>query len=261
MLRKIGMFCLVFVLWLVAIIGVAFLLSKCAFTPIEPLPKEEECITLRNETETTINTTNTTSITATGLTTYITTVETSETVVETVDSTTTQANRTTVLENRTTVNETKQTEVHTTVPIVTTTISTTVETDVETDVETTIEIPEIHDEYVKQFTRTTYYSSKYGSGTCGGSGRKLISCNTTDEIKGSIASRYLYENYGYNYNGKRTKVYLVVYNHPEMTGYYYLDDCCADPINTIDFFYVDTTNCPFQYDGLAGDVDCYICNY
>ena len=94
MLRKIGMFCLVFVLQLAAIIGVAFLLSRCAFTPIEPVPKEEECITLRNETETTTNTTNTTSITTTGLTTYTTTVETPETVVETVvetvDSTTTK---------------------------------------------------------------------------------------------------------------------------------------------------------------------------
>lgn len=253
----IGRCVLLFVIGLVGVLGIGAILARCTFVPIEPLPKEDECITLRQETETTVNTTNTTSTTTTGLTTHTTTVETPKTVVETVDSPTTQTNRTTVLENRTTVKETKQTKAQTTVPIATTTISTTVET----DVETTIEIPEIHDEYVKDFTHTTYYSSKYGSGTCGGSGRKLIGCNTTDEIKGSIASKYLYDNYGYNYNGKRTKVYLVVYNHPEMTGYYYLDDCCADPINTIDFFYVNTVNCPFQYDGIAGKVDCYICNY
>lgn len=262
MLRKVGMFCLVFVVWLAGVIGIAFLLSRCAFTPIEPLPKEEECITLRQETETTVDTTNTTSITTTGLTTYTTTVETSKTVVETVDSPTTQMNRTTVLENRTTVKETKQTK--TTVPIETTTISTTVET----DVETTIEIPEIHDEFVKTFTHNTYYQDYVNSSMKGGSGRTLIGCDIgEDDIKGSIASRYLYDKFKYNYNGKRTKVYLVVYNYPEMTGYYYLDDCCsaADErlrCNTIDFYYRYPCNCPFYNPiGVAGDIDCYICNY
>lgn len=256
----IGRCVLLFVIGLIGVLGIGAILAQCTFVPIEPLPKEEECITLRQETETTTNTTNTTSTT----TTHTTTVETSKTVVETIDSPTTQLNRTTVLENRTTVKETKQTKVQTTVTIATTTISTTVET----DVETTIEIPEIHDEFVKTFTHNTYYPDYVNSSMKGGSGRTLIGCDIGEgDIKGSIASRYLYDKFKYNYNGKRTKVYLVVYNYPEMTGYYYLDDCCSDAneklrCNTIDFYYKAPCNCPFYSPvGVAGDIDCYICNY
>ena len=35
-----------------------------------------------------------------------------------------------------------------------------------------------------------------------------------DKVKGSIASWYLYKNYGYKYNGKRTTVYLEVKGYP-----------------------------------------------
>ena len=62
--------------------------------------------------------------------------------------------------------------------------------------------------YVKHFTRGTYYC--YGYECYGGSGRYLYDCSygAGNGIKGSIASSYLYSNYGYNYNGQRTTVYL-----------------------------------------------------
>ena len=57
--------------------------------------------------------------------------------------------------------------------------------------------------YVKNFSRGTYYA--YGYQCIGGSGRSLIDCSYgSNEVNGSIASSYLYRNYGYNYNGKRT---------------------------------------------------------
>ena len=113
--------------------------------------------------------------------------------------------------------------------------------------------------FVKTFTRGTYYC--YGCAKKGGSGRSLIECNTTNEIKGSIASSYLYKNYGYNYNGKRTMVYLTVNGYSQMDGYYYLDDSCASYLtNCIDFYYVYGSNCPFKNQGVVS-VDCWICNY
>lgn len=113
--------------------------------------------------------------------------------------------------------------------------------------------------YVKEFSRGTYYA--YGYSCCGGSGRSLIDCSWGDgTVKGSIASSYLYYNYGYNYNGKRTMVYLEVYGYPSMNGYYYLDDCDAGNSNVIDFYYTYNSNCPFQYQGVVG-VSCSIVNY
>lgn len=112
-------------------------------------------------------------------------------------------------------------------------------------------------QFVKTFTRGTYYA--YGGPRHGGSGRQLIDCSQGDgKVKGSIASRYLYDNYGYNYNGKRTMVYLEVEGYSSMNGYYYLDDSCAvGHNNVIDFFYLYNSNCPFQYQGIV-KVDCYI---
>lgn len=113
--------------------------------------------------------------------------------------------------------------------------------------------------YVKNFSRGTYYA--YGGPRCGGSGRQLIDCSYGDgNVKGSIASSYLYYNYGYNYNGKRTMVYLEVAGYPSMAGYYYLDDCDAGNPEVIDFFYLYNSNCQFQYQGVVS-VDCYIVTY
>ena len=116
----------------------------------------------------------------------------------------------------------------------------------------------ISKDFVKTFNRCTYYAYGHG-GLCGGSGRSLIDCSYGNgTVKGSIASSYLYSNYGYNYNGSRTMVYLEVSQYPQMTGYYYLDDCCAFYLNdTIDFYYDYNSNCPFQYQGVIS-ADCYI---
>ena len=112
--------------------------------------------------------------------------------------------------------------------------------------------------YVKPFTRGTYYA--YGGPRDGGSQRQLIDCSTSDGIvKGSIASSYLYQNYGYNYNGKRTTVYLEIEGYSQMSGYYYLDDCDAGNSNVIDFFFLYESNCPFKEQGVV-QVDCYIVN-
>lgn len=112
-------------------------------------------------------------------------------------------------------------------------------------------------QFVKTFTRGTYYA--YGGPRKGGSGRQLIDCSQGEGgIKGSIASRYLYDNYGYNYNGKRTMVYLEVEGYPQMNGFYYLDDSNAvGHNNVIDFFFLYNSNCPFQYYGVI-KVDCSI---
>ena len=112
--------------------------------------------------------------------------------------------------------------------------------------------------YVKHFTRGTYYA--YGGPRKGGSQRHLIDCSIGDgTVKGSIASSYLYRNYGYNYNGKRTMVYLEIEGYSQMSGYYYLDDCDAGNSNVIDFFFLYESNCPFKEQGIV-QVDCYIVN-
>ena len=109
---------------------------------------------------------------------------------------------------------------------------------------------------IKTFSRGTYHC--YGKSMNGGSGRQLISCAVGDDFaKGSIASSYLYKKYGYNYNGRRTYVYLDVKDFPEMTGYYYLDDSDAGNSNVIDFFYIYDSECPFKNIGVIS-VDCYV---
>lgn len=113
-------------------------------------------------------------------------------------------------------------------------------------------------EFVKTFSRGTYYP--YPAGTKGGSGRTLLDCSIGDgTVKGSIASSYLYSLYGYNHDD-RTKVYLEIPSHPEMDGYYYVDDCDAWNPNVIDFYYYTASNCPFQMEGVVS-VNCYVVNY
>lgn len=116
--------------------------------------------------------------------------------------------------------------------------------------------------YVKRFSRGTYYHT-WGLASTGGSGRWLMDCSYDNgEVKGSIASSYLYSNYGYNRDG-RTKVYLEVFDkdgltdYSSMNGWYYVDDCDAWNPNVIDFYFMYTGNCPFEMDGVV-DVECYI---
>lgn len=109
--------------------------------------------------------------------------------------------------------------------------------------------------YVKHFSRGTYYA--YGGARNGGSGRVLIDCSCGDgDVKGSIASSYLYNNYGYNVDG-RTKVYLEIEGYSDINGWYYLDDSDAGNSEVIDFFYYYDSNCQFQCQGVV-QVDCYI---
>ena len=121
---------------------------------------------------------------------------------------------------------------------------------------------------IGSFSRGTFYTGSYG-----GSGRALMDCAYGGDgtVKGSIASRYLYDTYGYNYNGERTKVYLEVLGYPSMDGWYYLDDASADygyyggmvdssgysysgwvsPYEVIDFAYWYNSNCQFYGQGVV----------
>ena len=113
--------------------------------------------------------------------------------------------------------------------------------------------------FVRTFSRGTYYCYERTDVT-GGSGRLLMDCSIKDdEIKGSIACRYIYENYGYNHNGARTIVYLEVPGCLQMSGFYYVDDCCASN-DTIDFFFYYASNCPFSNQGVLFEIACYIVN-
>lgn len=102
----------------------------------------------------------------------------------------------------------------------------------------------------------TYYAGK--TVPCkGGSGRTLVDCSTgSSGIKGSVASKLVYQNYGYKRNGERTKIYIEVKDIPSMTGWYYVDDCNSTT-SIIDFYYYRNSNCPFQKAGVIS-VKAYI---
>ena len=145
------------------------------------------------------------------------------------------------------------TTVVTTTTIKTTTTSTVITT---TTIASTDTSNGTNKQCVKTFSRGTYYA--YGGARRGGSGRDLIDCSIGNgTVKGSIASSYLYRNYGYNYNGSRTMVYLEIQGYSSMNGYYYLDDSDAGNPNVIDFFYYSGGNCQFCRQGVV-QVDCYI---
>lgn len=171
-----------------------------------------ETTTTTTETET--STTDTTTTTATTSTTDTTTTNPSTTTVET--TVTTKPSTTTEVKI-----ETKP-ETTTTVATTTTEIdipeeSTVVETETETTTETTTE------EFVGTFTRGTYYTF----GSRGGSGRTLVSGY-------SIASRALYEMYGYG----DYKVRIECDEFPDLNGVYSLDDCSAKGDNrVVDFWF------------------------
>lgn len=147
----------------------------------------------------------------------------------------------------------------------TTTRETTTET-TETTITTAGEVITTTDEVINfvpdmQFIGTfqgTYYS--YPKGTLGGSGRKLIDCSIGDEeVKGSIASRSLFDMFGYNYNGQRTKIYINCKSCESLSGYYYLDDSTASYVlGVIDFYYLEDTNCQFYGIGRLFDIEVYI---
>lgn len=95
----------------------------------------------------------------------------------------------------------------------------------------------------------TFYTAY--PGCSGGSGRTLIP-------GGSIASRTLYDWFGYNVDG-RTQVYMESDTCPSLNGWYYLDDSTASWVTyVIDFYYDYEYQSPFQYTGRLYDVRVYI---
>ena len=112
----------------------------------------------------------------------------------------------------------------------------------------------------KQFIGTfqgTYYV--YPQGTHGGSGRELIDCSIGNgEVKGSISSRSLFNQFKYNVNG-RTMVYIESESCKSLCGYYYLDDSTGEYVlGVIDFFYTSETNSPFYGIGRLYDIKVYV---
>ena len=118
--------------------------------------------------------------------------------------------------------------------------------------------------FVKTFTRGTYYpgwEAYRSTQVYGGSGRLLMDCSIKDtEIKGSVSCKYVYEKYGYSYNRERTTVYLDIPEMPELSGFYYVDDCCLLD-DTIDFYFTYEANCPFRNQGVLTKISCYIVPY
>lgn len=248
----IGLFTFIFVFTSV-LSAVCF--SEKASAPTEPVEVSstvESTLTVDETTvlETTDESTDT-ETTETSTTTSDSTTTTEETTVVITTLETTTSTKIIVTTQPTT---TKQTTTQTTT-VKTTMTTTTTQTQEETTT-TTTDTSSGNRTFVKNFSRGTYYC--YGKAMKGGSGRQLISCAVGDDFaKGSIASSYLYRNYGYNYNGSRTYVYLEIRNYPEMNGYYYLDDSDAGNPNVIDFFYINSSECPFRNAGVVY-VDCYI---
>lgn len=98
------------------------------------------------------------------------------------------------------------------------------------------------------------YKATYYHGSCypcnGGSGRVLNSCYVKDdEYKGSVASRLVYESYGYFKDGVTT-VYIEFPAFPKLNGLYSVDDCNAES-GIFDFYFAEYGDCPWKYDGVT----------
>jgi hypothetical protein len=184
-------------------------------------------------------------ITVTGYTETETTTTTTTTTIETTTTTTTTE------ETTTTTTKTTTTTTETTTSITeTTTTTTAVVTEKQDD---SIDVSKNDLNCLGTF-KGTYYSGN--SVPCkGGSGRTLINCNTSGNIKGSVACRAVFNSYGYNRNG-RTKVWIECSGMPSMTGWYYVDDCCGSG-SVVDFYYYKNSNCPFRNSGVIS-VKVYI---
>lgn len=242
---------------LLVVFSLAFVLFlvRCSFTSVE-LPPDmirnsdiTMVSTVSTETQTTSRprtTTQETSTTCTTPTELTTNVSTECTVLTTYQQT--------VVNVETTLSKEDVAEV--------TTITQTTSHEMTTCSETTTQCP-FTDKRVKidMGFRGSFYTGGWCTG--GGSGRTLLPYNTTDEIRGSVASYYLWNRYKYDFGG-RTKIYIEVPQFPEMNGYYYLDDCCSELLpNTIDFFCYDSNPCPLMLPiekpiGVTFDIQCWI---
>lgn len=95
-------------------------------------------------------------------------------------------------------------------------------------------------------------------GLRGGSGRELIDCSQGNAgVMGSVACKRIVDKYGYSNNGKRTTIYLDVPEMPELTGYYFVDDCCSSDC-VIDLYYSIPDHCPFENIGVIHNAMCYV---
>jgi len=197
-----------------------------------------ELITVTGYTteETTTETTTTTSTTTTTEMTTTTTTTTEETTI-TTEETTTETTTTTVKTNKTTTTTTKKEKTTTTEP--------------NNSVNPT-GVSKNNLKLLGTFTGTYYKGDTY---TCkGGSERTLIDCKSGGQgVKGSVASRYVYDRYKYWHNG-RTKVYIEVPSMPHMTGWYYVDDYCGSS-SVVDFYYHTYDRVPFRSKGI---IECKV---
>lgn len=164
----------------------------------------------------------------------------------------TEATETTDTTAETDICETSEmtvTPVTTTELTVTTTTTTTTVTATESTTSTSSEPPESSERIFLGAYKATYYR---GSGyPCnGGSGRVLNSCYVKDdEYKGSVASRFVYESYGYFKDGVTT-VYIEFPEFPKLDGLYSVDDCNAES-GIFDFYFAEYGDCPWKYDGVT----------
>jgi hypothetical protein len=255
---------------LAMIAGVCIMLRN--ITDIQPIDTSSSNIddveTVSTELSTTVETTSiTTSSTVTSsLTSTVTSTSYNETEIETSSVSTVITTtediiisiinpQIIVIPDETTVKSTKA--------ITSTTTSKTIKIETTACVTTTTQVVIGNEDvrnsanFVKTFTRGTYYCYEK-TNVCGGSGRLLMDCSIKDdEIKGSVACRYIYEKYGYNYNGARTIVYLDIPEMSDLSGFYFVDDCCGR-YDTIDFYFTYKSNCPFMNQGVLTKISCYI---
>ncbi len=127
-----------------------------------------------------------------------------------------------------------------------TTVTTVTTTTEETTTTTTTDMKDSLT-YLGSFTGTYF---KGETNPCnGGSGRILIPCDIKDDTyKGSVASKLVFNSYGYELNGK-TMIYIEFPSIPDLNGWYSVDDCNADP-SIIDFYFPDYSKCPWENDGV-----------
>ena len=159
----------------------------------------------------------------------------SETITATATELTTEGTTTATEQTTTTESETT-TEQNTTTIIFT------------TESETTAKAAECGDLKNLGTFKGTYYAVK---APCkGGSGRTLKSCSIkADSYKGSVASRYIYEHYGYTVNSK-TMVYLEIKEFPKMNGWYSVDDCNGNE-KIVDLYFATKCECPYKTRGVV----------
>lgn len=186
-------------------------------------------------------------------------------VAETTNSTTSTPTETEVVTS-TTQSSTTLPLKRTTTAGVTTTVSTT-----KKKVTTTTTKADISDTLIPVGVfKLTYYTptkNQNQNGLKGGSGRTLLDCSTTSSgVMGSVASKSIVmgvkgiiPKYGYSYKGKQTTIYMDVPEFPELSGYYFVDDCSGGDY-IVDLYYSNKNNCPFKNQGVIKNAMVYVVN-